>query len=496
MVPAVHIWSGAVSNSWIDNANWSAGGSPIGDASATVIFPISAVQHSVNLNSPTPQPIAHLEFDGTGYVIQGAQSMVFTGDTIIASKNGLGTNSLAVPIDQEAAVIVNPGHPPLFLFDHIYDVAGGGTLDIEAKVTGAAVLNSVDKVGLGTLKLSRHSDYGGATDVHAGTLLMGGNAILPGGTRVNLDAGATLDLGFNNEAIGSLAGAGTVVLNGTLLTGADNSSTTFAGRFTNIAPLVKLGTGTFTLTAPLAYTGNILAINGGTVVLGVADVLSTNVQIVPGATLALQSHPQTLRSLNGSGSVLLGSASLTVGGFGAFGGVISGTGGLIKNSPATLILFGANTYTGPTQVTGGTLEVIGTLASAFVGVAPGAKLTGKGKVNAVAVVGTLSPGTTVAGTLHAATVTFLPVSSFNVRLNNPFSFDQLAAAGPVNLGGATLNVSLNFAPLPGQQFTIVQSIGPVFGTFKGLVNHQQFFLSGHKFEIIYTGNSVVLKCIF
>jgi hypothetical protein len=45
------------------------------------------------------------------------------------------------------------------------------------------------------------------------------------------------------------------------------------------------------------------------------------------------------------------------------------------------------------------------------------------------VVGTLSPGTTVAGTLHAAKVTFLPASSLNVRLNNPLSFDQLAAAG-------------------------------------------------------------------
>src|SRR5262249_13053057 len=160
------------------------------------------------------------------------------------------------------------------------------------------------------------------------------------------------------------------VLNGTLLTGGDGQSTTFNGTFTSVAFLVKEGKGTFTLNAFHAYSGATLAINDGVVRLGTADVLTAPVQVETGATLDLQSHSQALAGLGGSGSVLLGSATLTVSssitdGASAFGGVISGTGALNKVGPLPMIVNGANTYTGATVVQAGTFELDGSLASSL-----------------------------------------------------------------------------------------------------------------------------------
>jgi autotransporter-associated beta strand protein len=499
VVPAVHIWSGAVSSSWVNGANWSFGGTPFGDPNPTVIFPRFVAQHTVDVDTPTPQPINGMEFLDSGYVLQGKNPLVFTGNTIILTQNPTGTNTIAMTIDQEN---IKPFFAPA---NHVYEVNNEGTLDIEGKVTGGSFLSTLNKAGIGTLKLSQPSDYRGATAIHAGTLLTAGNFILPSGTPVTMDNGATFDLGFNNERIGSLAGLGQVLLNGTILTGGDNQSTTFDGTFTDFAFLVKQGTGTFTLDAFHAYTGNTLAIDAGTVRLGAANVLTAPVQVEAGATLDLQSHPQELAGLAGSGSVLLGSTTLTVAssfthGESSFGGVISGTGGLDKLGPAPMVVNGNETYTGLTLVQGGDFVLDGSLASGLAIVDAGATLEGTGTVKDVVTTGVLSPGDTTPksarGTLHAGNVTFAPGSAFAVRLDSPTSFDQLAATGTVNLSAApALTVTLAYTPTVGDTFTILQSSKGLTGTFLGQPDHSQFKLNGHTFEIDYTTNSVVLKCV-
>jgi autotransporter-associated beta strand protein len=62
--------------------------------------------------------------------------------------------------------------------------------------------------------------------------------------------------------------------------------------------------------------------------------------------------------------VTLGDGNLTVGkvsGTTLFAGVISGAGGVIKNGTSTQVLSGNNTYTGPTIISSGTLEVSGSI---------------------------------------------------------------------------------------------------------------------------------------
>jgi autotransporter-associated beta strand protein len=110
--------------------------------------------------------------------------------------------------------------------------------------------------------------------------------------------------------------------------------------------------------ASLAWTVNgILNVSGAgknsigdasTVTVGAAGVFNVNAD-------------ELIGSLAGSGSVVLGGASiLSAGGSGAatpFSGIISGTGGFTKTGSSLLRLTGDNSYTGATVVNGGVLEI-------------------------------------------------------------------------------------------------------------------------------------------
>lgn len=140
-----------------------------------------------------------------------------------------------------------------------------------------------------------------------------------------------------------------------------------AGNLDGAITLNKDGAGTLTIANSGVNTfSNGVSILGGTVLLsGGADRLPTGSIVtladVAGATLDLNGNNQTLRSLNGGGfdggNVTLGSATLTDWTGGTFGGVISGSGQLIKtNLPGTaggtLTLTNENTYSGGTIIGG------------------------------------------------------------------------------------------------------------------------------------------------
>src|SRR5205823_1423754 len=116
-------------------------------------------------------------------------------------------------------------------------------------------------------------------------------------------AGTTLDTRGNTGSIGSLASASTtsVVQNGlqgtagTLVTGIDNNSSTFAGTLqspfpTGLLNVTKIGTGILTLTNNSAATNNgTLTVNGGGVTVnGASGAISfTTTTLNTGGTLLL-----------------------------------------------------------------------------------------------------------------------------------------------------------------------------------------------------------------
>ena len=116
-----------------------------------------------------------------------------------------------------------------------------------------------------------------AADVSAviDAVAISGGATGAGGTigsasAVSIAAGAVLDLGGNSQAIGSLAGAGTVTSSvaqaGTLFIGADSTSTAnFTGVIENGAgtlSLEKIGSGIQTLSGANTYTGGTVISSG------------------------------------------------------------------------------------------------------------------------------------------------------------------------------------------------------------------------------------------
>ena len=141
--------------------------------------------------------------------------------------------------------------------------------------------------------------------------------VLSTGTALSISNNAVLDLNGISQAIGSLAGAGSVANSSaawsTLTVGNDNSSTLFSGVISSSNTLTKTGNGTLTLGGSNTYLGNTLISSGTLTLTGGANRLPTSgtVTVASGATLNLNGQAQTLAVIAGSGSVVGGSLTVT-----------------------------------------------------------------------------------------------------------------------------------------------------------------------------------------
>jgi subtilase-type serine protease len=125
------------------------------------------------------------------------------------------------------------------------------------------------------------------------------------------------------------------------------------------------------------------------------------------------------------------------------------------NGTGELILGGANTYTGTTQVQAGTLIYNGSTSTPVI-VDAGATLGGTGSVGAVTVNGIVSPGHQSIGTLTGASFSFNAGSEFMVEFNSTTS-DQVVATGNVTINpGSTLTlVPLGFSSVQVPFYTLI-----------------------------------------
>ena len=116
-----------------------------------------------------------------------------------------------------------------------------------------------NKIGAGTMILSGSNTYSGITLVSVGTLQAGSPTAFVGNSAFTVNS--TLDLNGNSNAIGSLAGPGTVTNTAhaaaTLTTGGNGSFTIFSGTLTDgpgSLGLTKTGAGAMMLTGPNTYS--------------------------------------------------------------------------------------------------------------------------------------------------------------------------------------------------------------------------------------------------
>lgn len=151
----------------------------------------------------------------------------------------------------------------------------------------------------------------------------------------------------------------------------------------------------------------------------------------------------------------------------------------------TVILGGANTYGGTTEVLGGTLLVNGSITGDTVTISPGTTLDGSGIINAglanstVQVGGTLAPGVSPGILTTNNPISLNAGSLFAVEMNGSAAgaggYDQLAVgdAATVRIDSTSvISLTLGYAPQPTDTFTLIDNLGadPISGTFGNLSN--------------------------
>jgi fibronectin-binding autotransporter adhesin len=321
------------------------------------------------------------------------------------------------------------------------DTIFGGTL-----TDGNSALQ-LTKTGTATLILAGSNTYTGPTNVVLGTLAAGSSTAFS--TNSAFTVASVLDLNGFHNAIGSLAGTGTVTNGGgisaNLTVGSNNTNTTFSGAVTDSAgplELTKIGTGILTLTGlnnsrgGTNINGGILAVNSdsnlGTGPLslngGALEALAGGRGIVSSKAITLHSEGGTFLAEVGTGSTL--------------GGEISGAGSLTIDGPGTLALTALNIYTGGTVMNGGILGVdsdsnLGTGALVFNGGALEALAPGGGIISSKATTLDSGGGTFVGG---AGTSSILsgPINGVGSLTKNGPGRLVLAGANTYS-GGTALN---------------------------------------------------------
>ncbi|MBS9719375.1 autotransporter domain-containing protein [Tianweitania sp. BSSL-BM11] len=324
------------------------------------------------------------------------------------------------------------------------DASSAGTSEIVGNASGAISFAGNSTAAQAVIASAGNVSFSDQATAGAASITIGDGATVAfsdatsGGTAiVQLDDGATLDIRNAQNTIGlnQLTGAGDARLGAnTLALGDATPLTNFDGTITDDGAgggLIKRGTGTLNLSVTSAYRGATL-VQDGTLEAGRENAFAAQsaFTVEAPATLALADFDQTIGSLAGAGTVDLVNAVLTTGGNDGsttFSGVLSGTGGVVKDGTGIFTLSGINSYSGETLVRAGRLTVDGSIAASDVTVDAGASLSGLGTVGSAEVAGTLVAQAagpfTVAGDL-----TLDPGAIFAVELDG-------ARAGLVNVGG-------------------------------------------------------------
>ncbi|OAI01770.1 hypothetical protein A1353_00690 [Methylomonas methanica] len=379
-----------------------------------------------------------------GTTIRGANGVSITGSSTGAMNLGTGAVTVwgnsALTITGTSTTVSNN----ITLQDDS-DPGTSATITNANAVTLSGVLSGAEaltKVGAGTLSLTGSNTHTGAVAVSVGGLTLVGGSSIGNTSAVTVDSGATLTLGGGAETIGSLAGAGNVVLSYRLTAGGDSTSTVFSGAIssTNTSGLTKTGSGTLMLTGNNTYTGSTTVAAGTLTANRVGGALAdtTAVSVASGATFTAWTD-ETIGSVAGAGNVSLNSGTLTVGGNATsaeVSGVVSGNGNLNKTGSGTFALSGSNTYTGSTTVSAGTLEAKNAAALGTTGggttVSSGAALAVQGGI-------TLAETLTLSGSGISSTGALVNISGINT-LSGGITLGADSAigttAGTLTLSGA------------------------------------------------------------
>ncbi|ECR9984527.1 autotransporter outer membrane beta-barrel domain-containing protein [Salmonella enterica] len=357
----------------------------------------------------------------------------------------------------------------------------GGDFDNNIGGTGSVV-----KSGDETLTLSGANSYTGGTTISGGTLVATNVEALGTG---DITDNATLELNAGGDFTNNIGGTGSVVKSGDKTLTLSGTNTYRGGTLISDGTLVAsnveaLGTGNVTDNATLELstggdfanniggTGSVVKSGDKTLTLSGANSYTGGTTISGGTLVA--SNVEAL----GSGDIT-DNATLELNTGGDFDNAISGSGQVVKSGDKTLTLSGANSYSGATTISGGTLIAthVNALGTGAIDNRASLLLDASGQFT-VTDLTTESGGNTEIGagsTLQATTLTQKSDSTLTINLNSNTADPVIHAASQVSLAG-TLDITgvgdvLDSDPASTDDldtFTLIASDKTIAGDFEKL----------------------------
>ncbi len=251
-------------------------------------------------------------------------------------------------------------------------IVGPGTLtlesinlqsgDVSAALSGVVGLI---KQSAATVTLSAACGYTGTTAIQSGTLALAGDNVLPNGSVLIINPGATLDLAGFSDAVDALSGpsgANVATGGGTLTIGAGSAADgDFAGGIGGAGGLIKTGSRTQTLSGNMTYTGA-TTVAGGVLRIGAPERLAnTSDLIVAGGTFDTQAFSETVAGVTLTAGTLTGTGALIASQYevqaGSAAVALNGPAALRKSGPGAATLSATNGYLGGTTIDSGVLAI-------------------------------------------------------------------------------------------------------------------------------------------
>ena len=284
--------------------------------------------------------------------------------------NGLTTNDIGSLSGTSGTITNDGGSAAVLKVEQTTAGVFSGTLQ-DGSNTLALTL---DTGSSNTLTLGGANTFSGGTTIMAGALRMGNAGALGTGS-VTL-GGGTLDVnGLTTNDIGSLSGSGTITNDGgsaAVLQVKQTAAGVFSGTLQNGSNTLALtldsgSSNILTLSGANTFSGS-TTIAAGTLQMGNAAALGTGSLTLAGGALDVNGlTTNDIGSLSGSGTITNNGGSAAVlnvkqTAAGVFSGTLQNGSNTLaltldSGSSNTLTLSGANTYTGGTTITAGTLQL-------------------------------------------------------------------------------------------------------------------------------------------
>jgi fibronectin-binding autotransporter adhesin len=348
--------NGATDSTWDTTArtNWANGSAPtafasgapvtFSDTNATTSGAITNYSVNVATGGVTPGSVTFTNNSPHAYTLTSADANGIAGSTGITMSgtgtvNLQGANSFSGPVAIQSGAINISNNASLGTSSGV-TVSSGGVLQMSGNITVGSIPLSISGNGLSTA---------GALENVSGSNTYGGTVTLAANSTIGSDAG-TLTL----SAATSITGSG----NNLTLAGSSGTGT-ISGAITTGSGTLTVSGGTWALNGTNTYTGGTTLTGGTTQINNAASLGATSgTAVINNATLEATASITTSRNfqLGNANSAIKVDSGKTYEIDGTINdGGSSGT--LNATGSGTLIVTGANGYSGGTKISAGTVSV-------------------------------------------------------------------------------------------------------------------------------------------